>query len=151
MFSEQNQQVNVRQLRDGRTEDGVCESLEGSHLQFRLLAPPEPGAFNAGELVEVNATRTLYLGEITGRQDNLILIVVEHALNRDALAAIHGPKLGLDNATCFDYLTKVLSYDLGEPEVAGLRRFARMTAALGLAPEGVDLVFHRRRDLATRR
>ena len=46
---------------------------------------------------------------------------------------------------------KILSYDLGEPEVAGLRRFARMAADLGLAPQGVDLVFHRRRDLATSR
>ena len=36
----------------------------------------------------------------------------------------HGPRLGLDVTTCYDYLTKVLSYDLGEPEIAGLRRFA---------------------------
>ena len=36
-------------------------------------------------------------------------------------------------------------------ELAGLRRFAQMAARLGLAPEGVDLVFHRRRDLAARR
>jgi chorismate dehydratase len=67
------------------------------------------------------------------------------------LAAEHGPRLGLDPATCYDYLTNALSYDLGEPEVAGLRRFAGMAARLGLAPEGVDLVFHRRRDLAARR
>jgi chorismate dehydratase len=69
----------------------------------------------------------------------------------DELAAVHGPRLGLDVATCFDYLTRVLSYDLGAPELAGLRLFARKAAALGLAPEGVDLVFHRRVDLATRR
>lgn len=67
------------------------------------------------------------------------------------LAALHGPRLGLDVANCFDYLTRVLSYDLGAPEQAGLRLFARKAAALGLAPEGVDLVFHRRFDLATRR
>jgi chorismate dehydratase len=67
------------------------------------------------------------------------------------LAATYGPKLGLDAATCYDYLTRALSYDLGEPEVAGLRRFAAMAARLGLAPEGADLVFHRRRDLAARR
>jgi chorismate dehydratase len=67
------------------------------------------------------------------------------------LAATHGPGLGLDVATCYDYLTSVLSYELGEREIAGLRRFARMAAAMGLAPEGVDLVFHRRRDLAKRR
>jgi len=62
-----------------------------------------------------------------------------------------GPKLGLDFQVCLEYLTRVLSYDLGDLEIAGLRRFARMAADLGLAPEGVDLVFHRRRDLATSR
>jgi chorismate dehydratase len=58
------------------------------------------------------------------------------------LAAENGPGLGLDVPTCYDYLTQALSYELGEREIAGLRRFARMAAALGLAPEGVDLVFH---------
>ena len=65
------------------------------------------------------------------------------------LASEFGPKLGLDFQVCLDYLTRVLSYDLGDLEIAGLRRFARMAADLGLAPQGVDLVFHRRRDLAT--
>jgi chorismate dehydratase len=69
----------------------------------------------------------------------------------DELAALYGPRLGLERTICYDYLTRVLSYDLGEPEITGLRQFAAMAAALGLAPEGVDLVFHRRRDLAARR
>jgi chorismate dehydratase len=67
------------------------------------------------------------------------------------LARVHGSRLGLDVATCYDYLTNVLSYELGEPEIAGLRTFADMAARLGLAPEGASLVFHRRRDLAPRR
>jgi chorismate dehydratase len=67
------------------------------------------------------------------------------------LARAHGPRLGLDFTTCYDYLTRALSYELGEPELAGLRRFAQMAAGLGLAPEGVNLVFHRPRDLAARR
>jgi chorismate dehydratase len=67
------------------------------------------------------------------------------------LARVHGPRLGLDFTTCYDYLTRVLSYELGEPELAGLRRFAQMAAGLGLAPEGVNLVFHRPRDLAALR
>jgi chorismate dehydratase len=66
----------------------------------------------------------------------------------DDLAREHGPRLGLGIPECFDYLTRVLSYDLGEPEIAGLRRFAGMAADRGLAPPGADLVFHRRRDLA---
>jgi chorismate dehydratase len=69
----------------------------------------------------------------------------------DELARTHGPRLGLDHATCYDYLTRVLSYNLGEAEVSGLDRFAAMAARLGLAPEGVSLVFHRGRDLAGRR
>jgi chorismate dehydratase len=67
------------------------------------------------------------------------------------LARTHGQRLGLDVGTCYDYLTRILSYDLGEPELAGLRRFAAMAARLGLAPEGASLVFHRGRDLAPRR
>jgi chorismate dehydratase len=67
------------------------------------------------------------------------------------IAAEHGPRLGLDAATCFDYLTRALSYDLGEPELLGLRLFAQKAAHLGLAPEGVNLVFHLGRHLATRR
>jgi chorismate dehydratase len=67
------------------------------------------------------------------------------------LAATHGPKLGLDLDVCYEYLTSVISYDLGEPEIAGFRRFARMAADLGLAPQGVDLVFHRHRDFAASR
>jgi chorismate dehydratase len=66
----------------------------------------------------------------------------------DELARLHGPRLGLDFKTCYDYLTRILSYELGEPELAGLSRFATMAARLGLAPEGVDLVFHRPRNLA---
>jgi chorismate dehydratase len=69
----------------------------------------------------------------------------------DSLARLHGPRLGLDFTTCYDYLTRILSYDLGELEIAGLSQFAAMAASLGLAPEGVNLVFHRRRDLAPSR
>jgi chorismate dehydratase len=69
----------------------------------------------------------------------------------DELARVHGPRLGLDIATCYDYLTRALSYDLGVPELAGLQAFAAKAARLGLAPEGVRLVFHRAGDLATRR
>ena len=69
----------------------------------------------------------------------------------EAISREHGPRLGLDLATCYDYLTKVLSYDLGGQEIEALARFSKMTARLGLTPEGADLVFHRRRDLATRR
>jgi chorismate dehydratase len=68
----------------------------------------------------------------------------------DELAREHGQRLGLDYQTCYDYLTKILSYDLGTLEIAGLKRFADMAARLGLAPEGVSLAFHSSRNLAPR-
>jgi chorismate dehydratase len=89
--------------------------------------------------------------DLGGLPEALARSRAEGLKHADELAATFGPSLGLDRAVCYDYLTRVLSYDLGEPELAGLRRFAAMAAALGLAPEGVDLVFHRRRDLAARR
>lgn len=77
---------------------------------------------------------------------------VEGLAHAADIAREFGPGLGLQQDACVEYLTRVLSYDLGEPEVAGLTRFARMAAGLGLAPEGVELVFHERRHhLATRR
>jgi chorismate dehydratase len=88
------------------------------------------------------------LGDLPERLDDARKLGLAHAAD---LAREHGPRLGLDYETCYDYLTHVLSYDLGEPEVAGLRRFAQLASGLSLVPEGVDLVFHRRRDLATRR
>lgn len=72
----------------------------------------------------------------------------------DRIAEEVGPGLGLDRDDCIDYLTRNISYDLGEPEVAALRLFARKAAALGLAPKDVDLAFANSRslpDLATRR
>jgi chorismate dehydratase len=89
--------------------------------------------------------------ELGDLPDRLQRCRAEGLAHAGELAASHGPRLGLEVATCYDYLTKVLSYDLGEPELAGLRRFAAMAASLGLAPEGVDLVFRRRSHLATRR
>ncbi len=74
--------------------------------------------------------------------------------NAPAIAAEYGPRLGLDIPSALDYLTHVLSYDLGSAEIAGLRLFARKAAAHGLAPEGVDLVFAQPdhfRNLAQRR
>jgi chorismate dehydratase len=89
--------------------------------------------------------------DLGGLPEAMAMSRAEGLAHADVLAATHGPGLGLDVATCYDYLTRVLSYELGEREIAGLDRFARMAAAMGLAPEGVDLVFHRRRDLARRR
>ena len=88
------------------------------------------------------------LGDLPDALDRSRALGLAHA---DSLAREHGLRLGLDFTTCYDYLTRILSYKLGEPEIAGLRRFADMAARLGLAPEGVSLVFHGNRDLAASR
>ena len=49
--------------------------------------------------------------------------------------------MGFDAEYCHEYLTQNLSYDLDASEIAGFRLFAEKAAALGLAPEGVRLVF----------
>ena len=43
-----------------------------------------------------------------------------------------------------------LSYQLNEPELAGLRLFAAKAEAMGLVPEGSEVVLHRPRDFAFR-
>ena len=54
--------------------------------------------------------------------------------------------LGISETTAYDYLTKNLHFRLGPAERSGLRLFSELSARLGLAPEGADLVF---RDCAT--
>ena len=76
----------------------------------------------------------------------------EGLAHADELAAEHGPRLGLDVATCYDYLTQVAvlrpgrARDRRPPPVRpdGRRRWA-------WPRKESDLVFHRRRDLAARR
>lgn len=66
------------------------------------------------------------------------------------IAQEHAPKLGLSVEECLYYLTKQLSYQLNEPELAGLRLFAAKAEAMGLVPEGSDVVVHSARDFAIR-
>lgn len=89
--------------------------------------------------------------DLAGLPEALARSRAEGLAHADDLACTCGPGLGLDVATCYDYLTRALSYDLGESEIAGLRRFTQMAARLDLVPEGVDLVFHDRRGLTARR
>lgn len=72
---------------------------------------------------------------------------LRHALT---IAQEHAPRLGLTVDECVFYLTKQLSYQLNEPELAGLRLFAAKAEAMGLVPEGSEVVLHRPRDFAFR-
>lgn len=52
--------------------------------------------------------------------------------------------LGLDPALVTDYLTNNLHFTLGSAERSGLKLFAQLAHEAGLAPGGIDLVFHDR-------
>ncbi len=64
------------------------------------------------------------------------------------IAHAEAPQLGLDAGFCRRYLTNIIRFDLGPRELAGLRRFYRAAAALGLAPQGVKLEFYQPAALA---
>ena len=60
------------------------------------------------------------------------------------IAAREAKALGLDAGYCRRYFDTIIRYDLGEPELAGMRRYYQLASQLGLAPEGVELVrYHR--------
>lgn len=59
----------------------------------------------------------------------------DHGLRRVGhIAWREAPGLRLDAGMCRRYLSNILSFDLGEAELSGLRRFHVLAAELGLAP-----------------
>ena len=96
MSDEQDQKVEVRLLPDGDAHSALLSGLHG-HLLRIDLSPVSTGvSLNAGDLVEVSCAKTLYLGEVRSRQNETMVIGVEHALDRETLALIqqvwHGPE-----------------------------------------------------------
>lgn len=57
-------------------------------------------------------------------------------------------RLGIDEFQCRYYLQSVIRHDLGPAELEGLTRFYQLASARGLAPQGVDCVFHGNVDFA---
>lgn len=69
----------------------------------------------------------------------------EHGLaNAGAIAAREAPRLGVDPGYLRRYFTNIIHYDLGDRELAGLRRYHELAVELGLAPAGVPLHDRRR-------
>ncbi len=64
------------------------------------------------------------------------------------IAHEEAPRLGLDAGFCRRYLSHIIHFDLGPPELAGLRHYYELASELGLAPRGVSLDFYRAADLA---
>ncbi len=66
------------------------------------------------------------------------------------IASAHAASLGLGLEECVTYLTHQITYQLDEPELAGLRLFAAKAEALGLVPERCDVVLHSSGNFACR-
>ncbi len=64
--------------------------------------------------------------------------------NLEEIGSREAPLLGIPKQMAIDYLTHNLYYRLGSAERSGLRLFQRLAVKLGLAPEGVELVFRDR-------
>jgi len=94
-MSEPEPQITVRRLPNGETYAGFERSLRGAILDVELAADT-PAIPASGELVEVQSTTHIYLGEVQGVRGSALRIFVEHIVDRAALAAIQrvwqGPK-----------------------------------------------------------
>jgi hypothetical protein len=92
---EPHQEVTLRRLPDGDCHAASLNSLDNQLLRVHLLRVPPGVDVNAGDLVEVNCQKTMYLGEVRSRQGEAVTISVEHALDHETLALIqqvwHGP------------------------------------------------------------
>jgi chorismate dehydratase len=65
-----------------------------------------------------------------------------------SIVSVESERLGIDEARCRHYLENVIRHDFGPAEMAGLERFYELALEEGLAPEGVQCVFHGSGNLA---
>lgn len=63
------------------------------------------------------------------------------------IAELEGPPLGITVADCVRYLTRFIHFDFGPRELDGLKLFYESAVELGLAPQGVPLVFYGQENL----
>ncbi len=88
----------------------------------------------------------VYAAWVTARPDGLGDLAKRFASARDAglarasaIADEAAKRFRLDAAFVHEYLTRLVVYDLGETEEAGLRRFNELAAALGLCPRRTEI------------
>ena len=62
--------------------------LSGSVLTLELLDGASDQEFSADCLVEADCEHMLYLGQLYNREERTLVIGVEHAIDRQVLAAI---------------------------------------------------------------
>jgi hypothetical protein len=101
--AELNEGVTVRRLPEGEAHAGRLESREGQRLRVSLPHSAKGVGFQPGTPVEVQSEQVLYLGVVLlgtapvrpdldrpelDRPDPVLLISIEHTVDRTALAAI---------------------------------------------------------------
>ncbi len=84
---EQSGWATIRQLPDGDAVPGHIQNRQEQTL-FVLLPPGFNAAFQVGTLLEVQSDLFLYLGVVIGWQDSVMLVTIEHAMDRTALAEV---------------------------------------------------------------
>lgn len=87
-----------------------------------------------------SARRDCELGDV---EDALCQSRDRGVLHFDEIANREAPKLGITAKLARDYLADNLHFTLGSAERSGLQLFHELSVKLGLAPQGVDLVFRR--------
>jgi hypothetical protein len=80
--------VTIRRLSAGESRKGSLHDQDGSLLRIRLEFGTIQPEFAAADLVEVACPETLFLGEVKGSEGGLLIVNVEHSVDRAALAAI---------------------------------------------------------------
>jgi hypothetical protein len=80
--------VTVRCLPDGAPQQGNEDSAVGALLHVKLPPNALTRQFSMGALVEVETPRVLYLGEVHSYRDSMLVIAIEHTVDRAALASI---------------------------------------------------------------
>jgi chorismate dehydratase len=75
---------------------------------------------------------------------DLFMAKREGLRNIETIARDEAPRLGLDVARTRSYISKIVRYDLGHAEVAGLSLFQRYLVRQQLVPEAYDFDFYTR-------
>ena len=77
-----------------------------------------------------------------GQAPQILLNAKEDRIkNIPEIVRIESQKLGFPESLCRDYLTKHISYELGDSEIAGLKQFYELAVKHNLAPPDVQLRF----------
>lgn len=82
--------------------------------------------------------------DLEGVNADLFLAKREGLRHVDDIARAEAPRLGIEFSTARTYISKIVHYDLGRPELAGLDLFRRYLVRQGLAPHGTGFDFYTR-------